>query len=102
MRNSKDRIEFASMSELTQYCPSVDFIDCDDVRSPEDYLPTHSWRAAFDTLLAKSDGKNIINIVVAHRETVRKLAGEYVDMPYCCLGKCLPLSIPLRHVQVQL
>jgi len=86
VRNSKEGFEFASISELTRYCPSVDFIDCDDVRSPEDYLPAHSWRAALDTLLAKSDGKNIINIVVAHRETVRKLAGEYMDTPYCCLG----------------
>ena len=86
VRNSKDGFEFASVAELTRYCPSVDFVDCDDMRTPENYLPTHSWRAALDTLLANSEGKNIINIVVAHRETVRKLAGEYLETPYCCLG----------------
>eukprot|EP01032_Pedospumella_encystans_P019754 gene19754-22459_t len=44
VRNSKDGFEFASIAELTRYCPSVDFVDCDDMRSPENYLPTHSWK----------------------------------------------------------
>lgn len=32
---------------------------------------------------------NVINIIVGHRETIRGIAGEYLNTPYCCISKFL-------------
>mmetsp|Transcript_20493 Transcript_20493/g.34834 ORF Transcript_20493/g.34834 Transcript_20493/m.34834 type:complete len:413 (+) Transcript_20493:245-1483(+) len=55
-------------------------------------LPTHSWRSVLDTILLNNNNNNVhppsstLNIIVAHRETLRKLAGMYLETPYCCMG----------------
>lgn len=48
-------------------------------------LPTDSWRETIRLILQNNDRK-YLNILVAHRETVRKLAGRHLNTPYCCIG----------------
>ena len=55
------------------------------VNSYQYVLPTDSWRETIRMILQNNDRK-YLNILVAHRETVRKLAGRHLNTPYCCIG----------------
>jgi len=84
VKSKQGAFEFATVQELAHCCPSTEIVDCDDPRG-SNHLPMNSWKAALNTILARSDS-NVLNIVVAHHETVRKLVGKHVQTPYCCLG----------------
>ena len=74
--------QFASIEELRGWCPGVEFVDCDDRRS-SNFVPTINWRQA---TLHIVNNPAYLPIIVGHRESVRKLAGEYLQTPYCCIG----------------
>ena len=83
VKNCIGDFEFADVEEINQYCSGVDIVNCDDHRSPH-YIPHRSWRNAVQTIVLRSP--TVLNIIVGHRETVRKLAGAHLQTPYCCLG----------------
>lgn len=85
VKNSKGTFEFASDRELSQYCEPVTFVNTDDPRNTN-YLPTNSWKAALQYIISQPQACDTIHIVVGHRETIRKLVGEYLQTPYCCMG----------------
>lgn len=80
----KSSFHFKSLNKLSSICPGVELIDCDDHTSPL-YLSTTDWRKAMDTI-AQRRGMGVVNIVVAHCETLRALTGENIETPYCCFG----------------
>jgi hypothetical protein len=100
---------FLSIDELNaRYCPGIHFEDCDLPAHPY-HIPTDDWLQAFgrvnqlpllmpqDTRLSfsaaagsstesMSDDSCVINIVVAHRETIRNFLDERRRLPYCCIA----------------
>lgn len=89
-------------SEITTffiYDVGVDFICCDNAEHAEDYIPNQNWRDALKSICTKDP--NILNIVVAHRETIRKLAEKKVNTPYCCVAIFQPhlTSEKRQHVK---
>lgn len=86
IKKGKD-YQFASLEEMRGICPDV------DVQSCEDYIPAGSSSLALKAICQQSAEKTI-NVVVAHRETIRHLVGFKFRMPYCCTGifKLMPYS----------
>jgi broad specificity phosphatase PhoE len=80
------QFQFQSPEELTQEFPDIQFISCDDRSNSEHYLPTDSWIEAIHVLLRRRTAIDSINIIVGHRETIRGLAGEYMNTPYCAIA----------------
>lgn len=60
----------------------VEFQDC-DVSTAHYKISTDSSDSALETI---ANIPGIIPIIVAHRETIRRLAGEHVLTPYCCIA----------------
>ncbi len=80
--------QFISIEELRHDYPDVNFVDVDDV-----ITATSSWINAIAMILQQSCdpttgimNDSIVNIIVGHRETIRGLAGEYLNTPYCAIS----------------
>ena len=82
----------------------------DDLEDAENFLPTDSWRDALKAIVwkgMKNVGGPILNIIVAHRETIRKLAQKKIPTPYCSVALFQPSlvvnnSSQLTSTQVKL
>lgn len=109
VQDSEERgkpFHFLSIDELkASYCPDIHFEDCDVATHPY-YIPTNDWLQAFgrvnqlpilmtqDTGLSFASSRSssetnepyVINIVVAHRETIRNFLDERRRLPYCCIA----------------
>lgn len=81
VKKTNGNFQFESIVELSKLCPGVEFIDCDDAASDFN-LPTDSWRKTVEVISSRGG----LNIIVAHRETIRKLAGSQIETPHCCIG----------------
>ena len=71
----------------------VELKSCDDLEDAENFLPTNSWRDALKAIVCKgmkNVGGPILNIIVAHRETIRKLAQKKIPTPYCSVALFQP------------
>lgn len=64
---------------------SPTFVDADSSES-EWALPADSWRGALRRIAQLSIERRALCVVVAHRETIRKLAGRHLVTPYCCIA----------------
>ena len=96
---------FLSMEEMSALCPGVELIDGDSdifqnpsatlVHQNSDFgdrprslsderlqgMPDRLWSHSLEYL---SNWKH--SVVVAHRESIRNLSGQYLNTPYCCYG----------------
>lgn len=75
---------YKTVDELYAICPGVRLIDCDEDTSPL-HLSATDWKQAVDAI-ADRGGLGVVNIVVAHCETLRELSGQNIETPYCCFG----------------
>ena len=92
---------FLNLEEIRMFCPQVNVFssDAEDFSGPTvnvtfpctphphvmsiDITPQHHWREALITIARRHP----FSIVVAHRETIRNLAGSTpVPVPYCCMA----------------
>jgi broad specificity phosphatase PhoE len=74
---------FLNMDELASLCDNkVELHCCDDPTSPY-HIPDTDWLSAIATVASR---KEDINIIVAHRETIRNLSVQYLKLPYCAIG----------------
>lgn len=88
---------FISVSELqSTYCRDITLEDCDDCNHVY-HIPSHHWLQAIGriTQLSKNDDEEndallVVNIVVAHRETIRNFGitrrQRRRRLPYCCIA----------------
>jgi hypothetical protein len=96
---------FSSIEEIRAMCPAVEVVDGDP------FIPSSSWDCAIrhiaagtgtctdidgtdaTTDSAGSDEKksvllgSAVPVVVAHRETIRNMIGQYLRLPYCCIAR---------------
>jgi hypothetical protein len=82
VKKAAGSFEFASIDEMRSLCPGVEFIDCD--QQGGNFVPPSHWKDATASIVETH--VNELPIIIAHRESVRKLAGEFKQTPYCCLG----------------
>ena len=71
----------------------IELKSCDDLEDAENFLPKNSWRDALKAIVwkgVKNVGGPILNIIVAHRETIRKLAQKKIPTPYCSVALFQP------------
>jgi broad specificity phosphatase PhoE len=80
----KTTFQFQSLEELSALCPGTEIRCCDTAGSTHPVTPSH-WLQALHDIVARDE----INIIVAHRETIRNLIGERMRLPYCCIGMFL-------------
>ena len=74
----------------------IELKSCDDLEDVENYVPTYSWRDALKAIVCRNIdkvGEPILNIIVAHRETIRKLAEKKVPTPYCSIALFQPYLV---------
>eukprot|EP01032_Pedospumella_encystans_P019755 gene19755-22460_t len=77
----KGTFEFQTMEELTELCPGSNLVSGDHRDSPH-YVSRSDWKRAIHSIASRDE----INIIVAHRETIRNLIGERFRLPYCAIG----------------
>mgnify|MGYP003386077247 CR=1 FL=1 len=107
------KFSFLTLEQMRELCPGVELIDGDlDIFHPPhlqpsqgadnsntstmatisvrprslsderlDHIPDRSWEEALRFL-----GNWKYSLVVAHRESIRNLSGQYLKTPYCCYG----------------
>lgn len=77
----KTTFQFQSLFELSKHCPGTTLHSSD---KEDDQFPVKSshWLKAIHSIVKRDE----INIIVAHRETIRNLIGERYRLPYCCIG----------------
>lgn len=98
-RGGSDQFGFLDLEEIRSFCPAVDVFSADagdysgqlcpltvarETCSPSlelDIIPAASWYEA----LASIARRNSFAIVVAHRESIRNIAGS-MKAPYCCMA----------------
>jgi broad specificity phosphatase PhoE len=73
--------EFCDIEDIRQFCPGVEIIDCDN-EGTDYFIPSDNWLVAITHIV----NRNEFSFVVAHRETVRNIAGLYQKLPYCCIA----------------
>lgn len=80
----KTTFEFQTLEELSELCPDVELhcSDSEDVNFP---VCKTDWLNAIEDIINRDE----VNIIVAHRETIRNLIGERMKLPYCCIGMFL-------------
>lgn len=79
--NQGQEFQLMTHEETSRYCPDVKLIDVDDV------IPKQKSKSALRRILSLDEGdSSIIHLVVAHRETLRSLAGCHLKTPYCVIG----------------
>jgi hypothetical protein len=88
VRRSGGKFEFQSLHEWQSDYPDILFVDHDLI---DEEFPTDNWLHSISNLVQV---QNVINIVVAHRETVRGLAGATIPTPYCCIAAFEPTNSP--------
>mmetsp|Transcript_6517 Transcript_6517/g.9091 ORF Transcript_6517/g.9091 Transcript_6517/m.9091 type:complete len:243 (+) Transcript_6517:1958-2686(+) len=88
VRKAGDSFPFQPLERLRSLCPGVEYIICDDNKNAETSVPRQNWRDALRYVCCKD--KDVLNIVVAHRETIKKLAGKKLNTPYCCVALFQP------------
>ena len=77
----KTTFQFQSMSDLAALCRGAELHCCDDRNSPHRVSRSH-WTRAIGSIISRDE----INIIVAHRETIRNLIGERFRLPYCAIA----------------
>lgn len=77
----KMTFQFQSLRELSGYCPGTQLHSCDYADDPY-RVKSSDWLKAIVSIVRRDE----INIIVAHRETIRNLIGERYRLPYCCIG----------------
>jgi broad specificity phosphatase PhoE len=77
----KNTFQFQRMDELQELCPGTELHCSDDDHSLYRVSKSH-WARAISSIVSRNE----INIIVAHRETIRNLLGERFRLPYCCIG----------------
>jgi broad specificity phosphatase PhoE len=80
----KTTFQFQSLDELSALCPGVQ-LHCSDADSAGYPVSKTNWLEALHDVVSRDE----INIIVAHRETIRNLVGERIRLPYCCIGMFL-------------
>jgi hypothetical protein len=81
----------------------IELKSCDDLEDAENFLPTDSWRDALKSIVCKgmkNVGGPILNIIVAHRETIRKLAQKKIPTPYCSVALFQPSFVVNNNSQL--
>ena len=83
----REKFEFLSLDELKEFCPGVELVDCDDPSS-EFFIPSLQWLDTLNAIIRKEE----VSIIVAHRETIRNIAGpdpsgRRMATPYCCIAE---------------
>eukprot|EP01038_Epipyxis_sp_PR26KG_P015864 gene15864-21504_t len=96
VKNNNNHFRFRTINELSLICPGILLHNCDDSNNLDNFLPTNNYMAALNMILIKKD---IIPIIIAHRETVRELIGYRIKTPYCCIAlftkkETQPIIIP--------
>jgi hypothetical protein len=84
VRRAGAAFHFQNPSECLMDCPGASSIDCDPRDTPHS-LSVDSWTQALQTIL-RDIGIDDIVIVVAHRESIRGVAGVSLPVPYCCIA----------------
>jgi broad specificity phosphatase PhoE len=77
----KTTFQFQSLEELSALCPGTE-LRCSDTTGSTHPVSSSHWLQALHDIASRDE----INIVVAHRETIRNLIGERIRLPYCCIG----------------
>jgi len=93
IKNS-DSFQFLSLQEIRESYSDVIWNCCDEsydkngekiidnVNNNGPQIPWNEWKSALKYLAQN----NTTTIIVAHRETIRKLGGKNLKTPYCCYG----------------
>lgn len=77
----KTTFQFQTLDELSALCPGVQ-LHCADTEDAGFSVCKRDWLDALRDVASRDE----INIIVAHRETIRNLVGERIRLPYCCIG----------------
>lgn len=84
VEESNGTFEFASIEQVKTFCPNVEVICCDSSQDNVHHIPTNHWLSAVRAIAGRNES---INVIVAHRETIRNLCRKKVSTPYCCLAR---------------
>jgi len=77
----KMTFQFQTISDLAKLCHGTELHCSDDRHSPH-RVSRSDWARAIGSIVSRDE----INIIVAHRETIRNLIGERFRLPYCAIG----------------
>jgi len=91
VKKAGEKFEFQSIEDWQTEFPGVEFIDTDTINYD---FPRDNWINAVDFI---NRDPNALNIIVAHRETIKGLAGTALQTPYCCIGIFDGNKIPAVH-----
>lgn len=91
--DSKDCFQFLSLPEIRELYNEVEWYCCDESYDKDgikltDTIPCYpqvpwkDWLSPLNYIAAN----NKVSIIVAHRETIRKIVGSKIETPYCCYG----------------
>jgi broad specificity phosphatase PhoE len=78
----KKTFQFLSIQEIEQLCPGVQIICCDNPNSPFP-VSRAGWLQAVRSVVNRTEH---VNVIVAHRETIRNIIEERYKLPYCAIG----------------
>ncbi len=77
--------EFLTIEDIQAHCPGVQVVCCDTPDSGEYFVRSDNW---LEAVAAIAERGQHINVIVAHRETIRNFCGKKrVKTPYCCFAK---------------
>jgi len=79
VHQSNGQFQFQSLDEIQSKCSGVQIIDCDVI---EDMPHSLVWSDYINHIAEM----HTHSMIVAHRETIRYLFGQYVETPYCCIA----------------
>ena len=77
VENVGEDFQYLSFEDIKKLCPSVVLIDGD-----VETVPSYMWSKALLYVAQKAK----LSVVVCHRESIRNLAKERLETPYCCYG----------------
>mmetsp|Transcript_15767 Transcript_15767/g.15916 ORF Transcript_15767/g.15916 Transcript_15767/m.15916 type:complete len:231 (+) Transcript_15767:112-804(+) len=82
---SKGTYEFDTMDVIRSFCSGVSIIDAD----MEDDIPQSlEWSDSINYITSKER----YSLIIAHRETIRNMAEQFVRTPYCCIAMFSKIS----------
>jgi broad specificity phosphatase PhoE len=97
VENIGDGFQYLPLERLQELCPGVEFVDGDIEATHA--IPSQSWLHPIHHII----GIHPLSLVVAHRESIRNLAGSRFQTPYCCYGifetPVVP-TIPSRKIEL--
>jgi broad specificity phosphatase PhoE len=82
VRKREMKFDFIRFEKLSELYPGVSFIDGDDKNDEVHYVESNSWDDSVKSVASKGS----VNLIIAHRETIRDLAGVRYRLPYCGIG----------------